>query len=355
VNTDKTPNRTSPPTLMSDGMTKREEVTNRILASLDGSSTPPQATDAPSKSKKYLTFSVFAVCGAVWLAWLSGGLSKPGQDLVAAKSSEQKIAANPIAKAPVAAAPVKPAEVSAPTSAPSDASTNKIAELQAKESAPAVITNEAPLAKMASAEPIKKSTVAAAEKTAKPAAVKTAPPAPIMIAQAPKAPLAAPAPKVQIAMADPDELNAPLKMRGAAPQAPKVIQGETIYYSSNNTELKSVVVAPTGATKNKRDADVDMLTALMVYSERQDTLLAAPAPTPSSTRGMSKKEIAERKNKPTTAALLAQCQSLGWLEGELCRLRVCEGRRGIDSACPVSSSNQSSNLPPDQTVYTNKP
>ncbi len=356
MNTDKSPNRTSPPSLLSTGGNKpEEEGVNRILASLDGTNTPPAEPPAPSNTKKYLTFSLLGLFAAVGVSWFAIGKYKPAQTPIAAKPAQQQVAANTVPKPSV---PVTPPLTSAEAPAPS----KKVAELQPVEPAPAVITNEAPLAKTASAETAKKPKMLA-EKTPQPTKSAVIPPASkVQVASAPAAKpqvASAPAAKIQIAMASPDELNAPMKMRGAAPTAaepvlPKVIEGQTIYYSSNNTEVKSVASAPV-PVKNKRDADVDMLTALMVYSERQDTLLSPPAPTPASTRGLSKKEIAERKKAPTTAALLSQCQSFGWLEGELCRIRVCENLRGIDPACPASQPAQASTLPPSQTVYTNKP
>jgi hypothetical protein len=361
VSTDKNPSRSHPPTLMAADKAKTGEETHRILASLDGRSAPPQSGEAQPQ-KKYLTFGLAGLVAAAGLAWFTISTNKPADAPIAAKSTSlPKIAANnPATPAVVAAKPAEPFAAVPPLVSSSASTADKTTESAAKPSAPAIITNDIPAAKPAPSAPVEKPVVLAEAKPAKAPTVKTVKPvvsqpkvaavAAPKIVDAPKV-AAAPAPPVKLAMADPDELNTTMKMRGVVQPPRPVQQGEVIYSTPPAATSNSASPAP--ASKNKRDADVDMLTAMMVYSERQEVIVVPAANAP---RANAKREAADKKNKaPTTATLLGQCQALGWLEGELCRLRVCENRWGLDPACPGSPPNQSAAIPSNQTVYTNKP
>lgn len=48
------------------------------------------------------------------------------------------------------------------------------------------------------------------------------------------------------------------------------------------------------------------------------------------------RDVVVRTPEASTEELLARCRSLGVLEGELCRFRICSGRWGADAACPVT-------------------
>ena len=88
-----------------------------------------------------------------------------------------------------------------------------------------------------------------------------------------------------------------------------------------------------------RDADVDLLAAMITH-------LNPPPPDPGAARNspsaapISPASVARNKANDvapnivqTTREQIAQCNSLGFFEAQLCRLRVCFGRIGKDSAC----------------------
>ncbi|MEO5659852.1 MAG: hypothetical protein ABIQ90_08660 [Polaromonas sp.] len=51
------------------------------------------------------------------------------------------------------------------------------------------------------------------------------------------------------------------------------------------------------------------------------------------------REVVERQRSDTTASLLKRCGALGFIEGELCRLRICSGQWDTDAACKSSLSS----------------
>ena len=53
-----------------------------------------------------------------------------------------------------------------------------------------------------------------------------------------------------------------------------------------------------------------------------------------SSPGRMDRDIVVRNVEQSTESLVKRCRALGFLEGELCRLRICSGLWGIDPACP---------------------
>jgi hypothetical protein len=99
-----------------------------------------------------------------------------------------------------------------------------------------------------------------------------------------------------------------------------------------------------------RDTDVDLLTALMTHSRQ--TTPAAPAsapthspvsPTASANNAMSGqatalRQVVVRSPVASTADLVKQCGELGWLEGWLCKRRICDSLWGKDPACSTANA-----------------
>jgi hypothetical protein len=55
--------------------------------------------------------------------------------------------------------------------------------------------------------------------------------------------------------------------------------------------------------------------------------------------GTPSREVVERQASESTAALLQRCGALGFIEGELCRVRICSGLWDTDAACKARLSN----------------
>jgi len=109
--------------------------------------------------------------------------------------------------------------------------------------------------------------------------------------------------------------------------------------------------------RRKDDRDVDLIAALLTRASAGNTgekpAKSAGAPKGknalagqknSSTAGSSEKpnrdSVPNQMHEPLST-LVRRCRTLGLVEGELCRLRVCSGSWGKDPACPASG------LPPE--------
>jgi hypothetical protein len=99
-----------------------------------------------------------------------------------------------------------------------------------------------------------------------------------------------------------------------------------------------------------RDQDVELIAALLARiaaDERRTPAQRAKQPvnkaantagnTPEAKRGKGSeltRDIVFKSGRDSTEVLVERCRSLGFFEGEWCRLRICEGRWGSDPACP---------------------
>jgi hypothetical protein len=109
--------------------------------------------------------------------------------------------------------------------------------------------------------------------------------------------------------------------------------------------------------RRKDDRDVDLIAALLTRVSAADTVekSAKSTGTPknrntparqknSSTVGSSDKpnrDLVLNQAHVSLSTLVRRCRTLGLVEGELCRLRICSGSWGKDPACPASG------LPPE--------
>lgn len=91
------------------------------------------------------------------------------------------------------------------------------------------------------------------------------------------------------------------------------------------------------ASSAKSDTDVALLTALMAAGvEPEQVRTAAPKVKKIHAKaGQPNRDIVERTTGDSSQTLLTRCKQLGFLEGELCRWRICSGRWDTDLACKV--------------------
>ncbi|MDB5771545.1 MAG: hypothetical protein JWM42_1919 [Burkholderia sp.] len=104
---------------------------------------------------------------------------------------------------------------------------------------------------------------------------------------------------------------------------------------------------------DKNDKDVDLIAALLTHLSRPGAqnkdAISRPSGTASSTAGHASfagkndkrtpsRDIVEPKGGESKASLISRCRSLGFLEGELCRIRICSGSWGTDAACSTDTA-----------------
>jgi hypothetical protein len=124
--------------------------------------------------------------------------------------------------------------------------------------------------------------------------------------------------------------------------------------------------ATAAKVKRGEDSDVDLIAALVAHAEGRQiggkekaaagNSIASPpggttgaaatsaqshsAPAPGTVGGDSNSEQGVVIPEPsvTTAELLQRCRTIGFVEGALCRARICGGLRAKDPACPQRTS-----------------
>lgn len=155
-----------------------------------------------------------------------------------------------------------------------------------------------------------------------------------------------------------DTPAAQVKKSAARVKAPSAAR-RTVRNEPRKTRIAGA--KPTGkqAQAASADADVDLIEALVarVSGERRPAEraaadaaarreLAAASPAPVRNAGAGKpgpsRDVVQRSPEATTEELVQRCRALGFLEGELCRWRICEGRWGKDAACsqaPADAGN----------------
>jgi hypothetical protein len=137
----------------------------------------------------------------------------------------------------------------------------------------------------------------------------------------------------------------------AADSRPKPVQRREAKRPAQQ-EGKKQETASTPQTK-PRDSEVDLLTALVAHSRR---LVTAPSPSAPPHSGVvpaipannttsaavtPMRQVVLRNTLVSTADLVKQCGELGWLEGWLCKRRICDNLWGKDPACTSSSASVS--------------
>ena len=149
---------------------------------------------------------------------------------------------------------------------------------------------------------------------------------------------------------EPTQASAPVEE-----QKTKTSKNKTPEYivHANSTPSRPIKVAAASTSKpapshnsssakkaeTARDSDVALLEALVAYSEKAETKFAPREP--SAKRDVApfnpKRDVVMTRGALTTGELVNRCRSLGFLEGMLCRQRICSDLWGKDPACPGST------------------
>lgn len=120
------------------------------------------------------------------------------------------------------------------------------------------------------------------------------------------------------------------------------------------TKTRDARVAPGSITA---DRDASLLAALVAYSEgrpaaeiqgsnksRSASQPQGAMATASNERTFDpKRDVVTREGSVSTAELVRRCRMLGFFEGTLCRMRVCNNQWGKDPACPQPAGQQTNN------------
>lgn len=108
------------------------------------------------------------------------------------------------------------------------------------------------------------------------------------------------------------------------------------------------------------DRDASLLAALVAYSEgrpateiqgtaaatksRTSPQQGSAAPSGSERAAFDpRRDVVTKEANVSTAELVRRCKTLGFFEGMLCRMRVCNNLWGKDPACPQNTAQQTSN------------
>lgn len=124
-------------------------------------------------------------------------------------------------------------------------------------------------------------------------------------------------------------LPPPSKSRPATPPAAQPAHGRRVAIhppAAPTPHQPAVQAAP--AAIPAPDSDVVLLTALVAHANKQAPQLAkASAPAAADpVAGRSNHDVVLPKENESTESLLQRCQQLGFIEGMLCRSRICAGR-----------------------------
>lgn len=162
---------------------------------------------------------------------------------------------------------------------------------------------------------------------------------------------------------------APVEMSKAAPVKPKKNRAQRFAGKSDrkvasrekSADKKGQLKRSTGqmAKASRKDKDVELIAALLTHVSPPGTSskqLAQKNGKPGDETAMSPVSGGGKAAKPgqdvivrspgdSTADLVKRCQALGFIEGQLCRARICAGHWGKDPACP--SAAQVSNASTD--------
>ena len=85
----------------------------------------------------------------------------------------------------------------------------------------------------------------------------------------------------------------------------------------------------------------DKLIRFMGEPDKSPSSSSASLESGTSSSGKVERDIVVRNAGQSTEALVKRCRALGFLEGELCRIRICSGLWGSDPACPNNNNRAS--------------
>jgi hypothetical protein len=120
-----------------------------------------------------------------------------------------------------------------------------------------------------------------------------------------------------------------------------------------DTRHTAVAQGPAAANPAKNgkstDKDVDLIAALLTHVSRPGATPKEASKSPATSLALAG-SAAKRDNRSANhdivmhapgvskESLIARCRTLGFLEGELCRIRICSGSWGTDPACSMDSA-----------------
>jgi hypothetical protein len=163
-------------------------------------------------------------------------------------------------------------------------------------------------------------------------------------------------------------------LRGAAPPQLRIIPQteKTTYVAEKKASVasKSRTAGTSKTPAEAPDKDVNLLAALLAHNNglagppspsARPLVTAKPGTTPAPQKTSAvdlpaservanasarpSREVVERQPSESTAALLRRCGTLGFIEGELCRIRICSGLWEADAACKAQLSSNASTAP----------
>ncbi|AKJ28547.1 hypothetical protein [Caldimonas brevitalea] len=107
--------------------------------------------------------------------------------------------------------------------------------------------------------------------------------------------------------------------------------------------------APARDANARLDADIDLLEAMVSHmAGRRAAAVPVRAPAPavaaavtagSAPAGAGREVVLQQEPPLPTSELVRRCMTLGWLESQLCRARICSGQWGVDAACPTAQQD----------------
>jgi hypothetical protein len=163
--------------------------------------------------------------------------------------------------------------------------------------------------------------------------------------------------------------QAPAKVRTSTKAEKASVVAEKKASSASKTQTSDAQKAASAASEK----DVNLLAALLAHngdfsiqpnpaSRPPVRVKAGTAAAPQKTNALDSpppekvarasaapsREVVERQASESTAALLKRCGALGFIEGELCRVRICSGLWDTDAACKARLSSNASTATDNQ-------
>jgi hypothetical protein len=310
------PNPSKPSLLSSSDQAGPDDV--RILTSLPPGKLQGKPAVTPMRKKARRRAGLLVGLLILIAGGIAGSLmlGRSGPAPVSAAASAPPVVAAAAPPAPPAP-PVQPAQTQTPPLALADTKSSEPAE----HSDAAIITDENP-PKPGSADALRQDKLTSAlEAGVKP------PPAALQTALE-----ASPAPVAQ----------------KPAVHAKLVNRADKAKPEEHKKASKPAVVAK---DKNKdkgvnKDGDVDLISALVAHTAdpaqksnakpKSPKLEQADKDASKSGPHQRNEDIVERRGGESTESLLQRCRTLGFIEGELCRWRICSGRWDSDASCKAN-------------------
>ena len=259
----------------------------------------------------------------------------PADTRVAVATALPPSTSAPDVVAPPAAAPIAIAAPGAPQEAAQIITELKEEPAPKRAALPVAAVPSTPAAAAIAAEPMPaKPKAIAINETAPAPVLKTKPPA----EKAPTAAVASAAPVKQ--------KTEPTAPAAAIDKDVNLLTALLQHNSASKTGADVPVQASNRTAKSVAAAQSNPLNAL-------DQPARSPAPSNTSNKDTAR-DVVERQPGETTTALLGRCKALGFLEGQLCRIRICSGQWDSDAACKAtlaqtSPQTPSQNAPPVAT------